>query len=100
MRGVTQPAPASALEAGSETLVYTSLRPNNWDVYLFDGLDAPPRRLTDHPNLDYWSVRRGLTVPGTAGGTPAVPGASTSIHGARSTSGYFSALVDRGGGPR
>jgi Tol biopolymer transport system component len=25
----------------------------NWDIYLFDSLDAPPRRLTDDPNLDY-----------------------------------------------
>jgi TolB protein len=36
-----------------ETIVYTALRPANLDVYLFDGLEGPPRRLTDHGNLDY-----------------------------------------------
>jgi Tol biopolymer transport system component len=40
----------------AEMLVYTSLRPANLDVYLFDALDAEPRRLTDHPNLDYKPV--------------------------------------------
>jgi TolB protein len=54
--GVAQPASASPLDEGSETLVYTSTRPNNWDIYLFDSLDAAPRRLTDHPNMDYNAV--------------------------------------------
>lgn len=54
--GVAQPALASSLADRAETLVYTSLRPGNWDVYLFDGVDAVPRRLTDHPNLDYNAV--------------------------------------------
>ena len=56
MLGVAQPASAPTLDEGSETLVYTSLRPSNWDIYLFDSLDAAPRRLTDHPNLDYNAV--------------------------------------------
>ena len=40
----------------AETLVYTSLRPANWDIYLFDSLTAAPRRLTSHPSLDYNAV--------------------------------------------
>ena len=50
---VVQPASAASLGEDAETLVYTSLRPSNWDVYLFDTVEAEPRRLTDHPNLDY-----------------------------------------------
>lgn len=46
--------PASRNEA--ETVVYTSLRPANWDVYLFEDLNSAPRRLTLHPNLDYNAV--------------------------------------------
>lgn len=45
-----------APDESSEILVYTSLRPGNWDIYLFDNLDAEPRRLTDDPNLDYNAV--------------------------------------------
>ena len=51
--GVVQPSSDSSLDEDSDTVVYTSLRPNNWDIYLFDTLDSAPRRLTDHPNLDY-----------------------------------------------
>lgn len=51
--GVVQAEVCSDDETPSETLVYTSLRPSNWDVFLFDSLDATPRRLTEHPNLDY-----------------------------------------------
>ena len=54
--GVAQPALGNTSDQGAETLVYTSLRPSNWDVYLFDSLDAAPRRLTNHPNLDYNAV--------------------------------------------
>ena len=36
----------------SQTIVYTSNLPPNWDLYLFEG-DGQPRRLTDHPALDY-----------------------------------------------
>lgn len=42
--------------AGAETLVYTTLRPSNWDVYLFDAPGEAPRRLTEDPNLDYNAV--------------------------------------------
>lgn len=47
---------AGAPDESSEILVYTSLRPGNWDIYLFDNLEAEPRRLTDDPNLDYNAV--------------------------------------------
>ena len=51
--GLAQPLIARDSDESPEILVYTSLRPSNWDVYLFDTLDAEPRRLTDDPNLDY-----------------------------------------------
>jgi hypothetical protein len=37
--GVAQPAFTSTPDDHSEKLVYTSLRPSNWDIYLFDSLD-------------------------------------------------------------
>jgi Tol biopolymer transport system component len=37
----------------SERIVYSSLRPGNWDIYHFARAGAIPRRLTDHPGLDY-----------------------------------------------
>jgi len=50
--------PAASGEADPlvEAIVYTSLGPPNWDVYLFDGPDAEPRRLTDDPARDYNAV--------------------------------------------
>ena len=39
-----------------EALVYTTLRPPNLDIYLFDKPGVPPRRLTDDPALDYNAV--------------------------------------------
>jgi len=36
-----------------EAIVYTTLRPPNWDIYLFDKPGGTPRRLTDDPALDY-----------------------------------------------
>jgi Tol biopolymer transport system component len=54
---------AAASSAGSsgtprahERIVYSSLRPGNWDVYYFTRAGAAPRRLTDHPGLDYDAV--------------------------------------------
>ncbi len=48
------PAPASAAAAAAtERIVYSSLRPGNWDIYYFASAGAAPRRLTDHPGLDY-----------------------------------------------
>jgi Tol biopolymer transport system component len=36
-----------------ETIVYTTARPSNWDVFLFVDGATEPRRLTDHPAFDY-----------------------------------------------
>ena len=36
-----------------DRIVYTSWQPSNWDIYLFTQRGQPPRRLTDHPGLDY-----------------------------------------------
>lgn len=36
-----------------EAIVYTTLRPPNLDIYLFERPGGLPRRLTDHPALDY-----------------------------------------------
>ncbi len=38
---------------GTERIVYSSLRPGNWDIFYFASPGAAPRRLTDHPGLDY-----------------------------------------------
>jgi Tol biopolymer transport system component len=43
---------ASAAGAG-EAIFYTAIRPSNWDLFLFDKPEQPPRRLTTHPALDY-----------------------------------------------
>jgi Tol biopolymer transport system component len=42
--------PASEL---SERLTYSSYRPAGWDLYLYASPGSEPRRLTDHPALDY-----------------------------------------------
>lgn len=44
---------AAPTPAGNERIVYSSLRPGNWDVFYFASSGAAPRRLTDHPGLDY-----------------------------------------------
>jgi Tol biopolymer transport system component len=46
-------SPVGAAAAGTERIVYSSLRPGNWDIYYFPSGGAAPRRLTDHPGLDY-----------------------------------------------
>jgi Tol biopolymer transport system component len=47
-------APAErAASAPTERIVYSSLRPGNWDIYYFAPGEKTPRRLTDHPGLDY-----------------------------------------------
>ncbi len=47
VRGGQEPEPAR------ETIVYSSILPANWDLYLFDGPGSEPRRLTTDPGLDY-----------------------------------------------
>ncbi|MCY4030146.1 MAG: hypothetical protein OXH75_28030 [Acidobacteria bacterium] len=51
---VTGSVPA-AQEAGPprETIVYSSIQPANWDLYLFETPGEKPRRLTEDPGLDY-----------------------------------------------
>ncbi|MBI5584306.1 MAG: PD40 domain-containing protein [Deltaproteobacteria bacterium] len=41
---------------GREAIFYTAIRPANWDIYLFERPEKPPRRLTTHPALDYNAV--------------------------------------------
>ncbi|MCY4600826.1 MAG: hypothetical protein OXF27_13015 [Acidobacteria bacterium] len=36
-----------------ETIVYSSILPSNWDLYLFERPGSEPRRLTTDPGLDY-----------------------------------------------
>ena len=43
-------------ESPRETIVYSSIQPANWDLYLFDGPGSEPRRLTTDPGLDYNGV--------------------------------------------
>ena len=40
-------------EPARETIVYSSIQPANWDLYLFEGPGSEPRRLTTDPGLDY-----------------------------------------------
>lgn len=44
---------ADSTSAPRERVVYSSLRPGNWDVFYFATAGGAPRRLTDHPGLDY-----------------------------------------------
>ncbi len=36
-----------------ETIVYSTIQPSNWDLFLFDAAGTKPRRLTTDPGLDY-----------------------------------------------
>ena len=40
-------------EPPRETIVYSSIQPANWDLYLFEAPGSAPRRLTTDPGLDY-----------------------------------------------
>ena len=42
-----------AAERTVETVVYTALRPNDWDICRFESAGKPARRLTSGPGLDY-----------------------------------------------
>ena len=44
---------AQSIESVPETVVYSSLAPGNWDLYLFEEPGSAPRRLTNDPGLDY-----------------------------------------------
>ena len=45
---IWQPSPAR--------LFFSSLRPGNWDIFYFNQPGTSPKRLTDHPGLDYEAV--------------------------------------------
>jgi Tol biopolymer transport system component/sugar lactone lactonase YvrE len=47
---------AASSAGAKEWISYSSLRPGNWDIYHFTSRGAAPRRLTDHPGLDYDAV--------------------------------------------
>ena len=52
--GAAQGGASSATAPSSnERIVYSSLRPGNWDIFYFASRGGAPRRLTDHPGLDY-----------------------------------------------
>lgn len=52
----TNSSGAAPIDTLVEAIVYTTLRPTNWDLYLFDEPRATPRRLTDDAALDYNAV--------------------------------------------
>ena len=41
------------IEPVQETVVYSTIPPPNWDLYLFEQPGSTPRRLTTNPGLDY-----------------------------------------------
>src|SRR6185503_3583424 len=51
--GAPQGAAPAPAPRGNERIVYSSLRPGNWDIFYFAARGAAPRRLTDHPGLAY-----------------------------------------------
>jgi Tol biopolymer transport system component len=52
----TQTGAAALPDALVEAIVYTTVRPPNWDIYVFEEPGGTPRRLTDDPALDYNAV--------------------------------------------
>ena len=40
-------------EPARETIVYSTIQPSNWDLFLFEEPGTKPRRLTTDPGLDY-----------------------------------------------
>ena len=46
----------ATLMKAQEVVVYTALRPSNWDLYLFESPNSKPRRLTDDHAADYNAV--------------------------------------------
>lgn len=49
----TRHASSEGPEPLVEAVVYTTLRPQNLDLYLFEGPDQEARRIRDHPAVDY-----------------------------------------------
>src|SRR5580700_10792384 len=51
---LTYPVVSADKRAQPDRVAYTSFQPaSNWDIYLFMQPGKAPRRLTDHPGLDY-----------------------------------------------
>jgi len=48
--------PVGICGAAEETILFSTLRPANWDIFLADRSGAKPRRLTTDPALDYNAV--------------------------------------------
>ena len=46
----------NAADSPSEFIIFTTLRPTNLEVFLYDSPEAQPERLTNHPALDYGAV--------------------------------------------
>lgn len=72
---VTGCSPATeGIEALQETVVHSSIRPSNWDLYLFDRPGSAARQLTTDPGLDYNPAfspdGRWLVFVGTESGNP------------------------------
>src|SRR3954470_13284338 len=51
--GTAAPPSAPVPAATTERIVYSSLRPGNWDIFYFAKGEKAPRRLMNHPGLDY-----------------------------------------------
>jgi TolB protein len=47
---------SSIASTSPETIVFSSLRPSNWDIYIFEKPGGPARRLTSDPAMDYNAV--------------------------------------------
>jgi Tol biopolymer transport system component len=54
--GAWHAAAQNRADATPDRLSYSTFAPSNLDIYVFDGTGAEPRRLTDHPALDYDAV--------------------------------------------
>ena len=54
--GVFSAAPAADMATDPGQIVFSSLRPGNWDIFYFAQPGTSPKRLTDHPGLDYEAV--------------------------------------------
>ena len=54
--GVFSDVPAVDMATDPGQIVFSSLRPGNWDIFYFAQPGTSPKRLTDHPGLDYEAV--------------------------------------------
>jgi Tol biopolymer transport system component len=52
----TKRSPSAQDSGGLQRLVWQSLKPTNWNIYYFCGLQAAPRQITSGPGLNYDAV--------------------------------------------